>query len=437
MGFMGRPSFLETPALDRMATGGLHFANTFVSTSLCSPSRASILTGQYAHRHGVVDNNRPVPEGTVFFPQYLQKAGYDTAFIGKWHMGHTSDAPRRGFDHWVSYRGQGSYYDPTLNVDGVKAELKGYTADIVTDYALEWLKQERDRPFFLYLSHKSVHAMFQPAKRHLGRYEKSKLEYPSTMADTEENYAGKPAWVRRQRNSWHGVDYMYHGNMDFDTFYRRYTETLVGMDENIGRMLDYVGAAGLSETTMVIYMSDNGFSFGEHGLIDKRHMYEESVRVPLLVYSPGFASPGSRVEQMIQNIDIAPTILDIAGLDVPSDMDGRSFLPLIRGESIPWRDEILYEYYWEWNFPHTPTVLGVRTDRYKYIFYHGLWDLDEFYDLENDPEEKKNLIQEEEHRQRIAEMKERLFEMLGEAAGLQIPLRSPTGGRADQSRPKK
>ena len=204
MGFMGKPVFLETPNLDRLARHGAHIQNAFVTTSLCSPSRASILTGQYPHRHGVVDNNTDIAAGVIFFPQYLQRAGYETAFIGKWHMGHESDEPRPGFDRWISFRGQGEYFSPDLNVDGTRIKQKGYITDILTDYAVEWLKQKRNKPFFLYLSHKAVHAEFEPAPRHQGRYAHAAVEYPTSMANTEDNYRGKPRWVREQRKqlSW-------------------------------------------------------------------------------------------------------------------------------------------------------------------------------------------------------------------------------------------
>ena len=190
MGFMkGAPEFLETPNMDRMAKQGAHIANAFVSTSLCSPSRASILTGQYMHHHRVVDNQRPVPKGTVFFPTYLQKAGYETAFVGKWHMGHENDQPRPGFDHWVSFKGQGAYFDPTLNINGKRKAFKGYTTDVLTDQALSWLKTSKpaDKPFYMTLSFKAVHYPFQPAKRHAGRYANAKVKRPETMGNTQRN----------------------------------------------------------------------------------------------------------------------------------------------------------------------------------------------------------------------------------------------------------
>ena len=437
MGFLNKPKFLETPNMDKMALGGAYLPKAFVTTALCSPSRASVLTGQYSHKHGVIDNNSRVPEGTKYFPQYLQKAGYETAFIGKWHMGRESSDPRPGFDKWVSFRGQGDYYDPLLNIDGKERKVKGYVSDLLTDYALEWLKQKRDKPFFLYLSHKAVHGMFQPAKRHLGRYDNVPLEYPASMADTEENYKGKPRWVKEQRNSWHGVDYMYHGQMDYDVFYRRYCEALLGVDDSIGRVLDYLEKAGLAESTLVFYMGDNGFSFGEHGLIDKRHMYEESMRVPLLAYCPGLIKPGTRIKQMVQNIDIAPTILEAAGLKAPDYMDGQSFLPLLAGKEIKWRDAVFYEYYWEWNYPQTPTVHGVRTDRYKYMHYHGVWDIDELYDLQNDPEEMYNLIDSEEHQEVVKKLNNMVFAWLEETDGMKIPIMRYSGYRGDKRRPEK
>ncbi len=437
MGFLNKPKFLETPNMDKMALGGAYLPKAFVTTALCSPSRASVLTGQYSHKHGVIDNNTDVPEGTVFFPQYLQKAGYETAFIGKWHMGRESSDPRPGFDKWVSFRGQGDYYDPLLNIDGNEGKVKGYVSDLLTDYALEWLKQERDKPFFLYLSHKAVHGLFRPAKRHLGKYDNVQLEYPASMADTEENYKGKPRWVKEQRNSWHGVDYMYHGQMDYDVFYRRYCEALLGVDDSIGRVLDYLEKAGLAESTLVFYMGDNGFSFGEHGLIDKRHMYEESIRVPLLAYCPGLIKPGTRLKQMVQNIDIAPTILEAAGLKAPDYMNGQSFLPLLAGKEIKWRDAVFYEYYWEWNYPQTPTVHGVRTDRYKYMHYHGIWDNDELYDLQKDPDEMYNLIDSEEHKGLVKKLNGMVFAWLEETDGMKIPIRRYSGYRGDKRRPEK
>ena len=439
MGFMNRPSWLETPAMDRMAAEGAHVANAFVTTSLCSPSRASILTGQYSSKHGVIDNNSKVPEEAVFFPEYLQEAGYNTAYLGKWHMGNADDNPRPGFDYWVSYKGQGTYYDPKLNIDGQPVAREGYTADIVTDYALEWLDQVKsdEQPFFMYLGHKSVHAEFLPAERHKGMYADVDLELPPTFADSKETYAGLPRWVNAQRNSWHGVDYMYHGQTDFDNFYRDYNETLVGLDENIGRVLDYLEEQDLLDKTLVIYMGDNGFSFGEHGLIDKRHMYEESMRVPFLAMMPGRIEASSKVTELIQNIDVAPTIMDFAGLDIPANMDGQSFMPLLEGQSIPWRDHVIYQYYWEYNFPQTPTTFGIRNDRYKYIFYHGVWDTDELYDLQEDPWEANNLAKEEAYQELKRSLQDQLFVALRASGADRVKVVQPNGFVGGNRGPKK
>lgn len=439
MGFLNKPKFLETPNMDRLAREGAYLKYATVTTSLCSPSRASILTGQYAHRHGVVDNNTRVPEGTRFFPQDLQKAGWQTAFMGKWHMGHASDEPRPGFNRWISFRGQGVYHNPTFNVDGKQVKRDGYVSDLLTDYALDWIENGRDsdKPFMLYLSHKAVHAMFEPPKRYLGKYENVQIEYPENMADTEENYKGKPRWVREQRNSWHGVDYMYHGQMDFDTFYRRYCETLLSVDDSIGRIIKYLKDNNLDEDTLVMYMGDNGFVLGEHGLIDKRHMYEESMRVPFLAWCPGMIKAGSVIEELIQNIDIAPTILDVAGLETPARMDGKSFLPILQGKKIPWRDAAFYEYYWERNFPQTPTTHGVRTNRYKYIHYHGIWDIDELYDLKEDPAEMNNLINSPEHQELIKQLNNSMFDWLEKTDGMLIPLRRDRGTQQNKRNPDK
>lgn len=444
MGFTGAIPGLETPNMDRMASEGVYIKNAFVSTALCSPSRASILTGQYAHTHTIVDNSAPMPEGLRFFPQYLQKAGYQTAFIGKWHMGNQDDEPQPGFDRWVSFKGQGQYYNPTLNVDGkqVKHSDSTYMTDLLTEYAVNWLDSvDSEKPFFLYLSHKANHAEFYPAKRHAGTYTDLEIEYPPSMfltatdSSTVEvppgfqgpegpvNKQDIPDWVREQRYSWHGVDYMYHGTIVFDDFYRRYLETLLALDESVGRVMEFLTEKGLAENTVVIYMGDNGFGFGEHGLIDKRHMYEESMRVPLLVWAPGMQFQQHELKEMVQNIDIGPTVLELAGVKTPSQMQGMSFAPLLRGENIPWRDKVYYEYYWEYAFPQTPTIFGVRTDRYKYIFNHGVWDINEFYDLQEDPLEVNNLIRSNAHQDTIKSMVNSMWTWLEETDGLQIPLK--------------
>ena len=417
--------------MDSMATEGIHLKNAFVSTSLCSPSRASILTGLYTHNHRVIDNNRLVPEGTIFFPQYLQQAGYETAYIGKWHMGGATDAPRPGFDHWVSFRGQGSYLPSKngLNVNGKKVPQKGYITDELTDYAVDWLQDRScEKPFFMYLSHKAVHANFTPAKRHEDRYKDVEIIPPVTQANTEENYAGKPAWLKNQRNSWHGVDFPYHSSLDIERYYKRYCETLLAVDDSIGRVKAALKEKGMLDSTLIIYMGDNGFMFGEHGLIDIRVAYEASIRVPMMIQCPDLFPQGSILEEMIGNIDVGPTILEAAGLRAPGYMDGASFLSLGKGEKTAWRDSFFYVYYWEKNFPQSPTVFALRGNQYKYITYYGLWDTDELYDIQDDPNETRNLIADPDLQQVVKTMEKELYAYMEESGAMQIPLNAPSGG---------
>ena len=441
MGFMHSQSWLKTPQMDALARDGAHLKNAFVTTALCSPSRASILTGVYAHRHKIVDNNTAIPTGTRFFPQLLQKAGYQTAFVGKWHMGNGGDEPQPGFDKWVSFRGQGTYLPSPngLNVDGKHVPQKGYITDELTDYALDWLKTvPLEQPYFLYLSHKAVHSDFVPAARHKGMYAKEKFQPPKTMAESGEFAQHRPMWVQNQRNSWHGVDYPYHSDMDIAEYYERYAETLLGVDDSIGRVIDALRKRGELESTLIIYMGDNGFAFGEHGLIDKRTAYEESMRVPLLAQCPELFHGGTTIDKVVAGLDIMPTVLDAAGVAVPAGLDGRSMLPLLTGKGDPqWRRDLLYEYYWERNFPQTPTLHALRTDRYKYIHYYGIWDIDELYDLQEDPLETNNLIFNPELQTTVQQMGKRLFDVMEETRGMEIPMRRKMGPQSNQRNPAK
>ncbi|MCX6638620.1 MAG: sulfatase-like hydrolase/transferase, partial [Acidobacteria bacterium] len=526
------------------ARDGVHLKNAFVTTALCSPSRASILTGKYAHRHKIVDNNTPIPRGTAFFPQLLQKAGYATGFFGKWHMGNASDDPQPGFSRWVSFLGQGSYLPEKngLNVDGKKVPQKGYITDELTDYALDWINaRKKGEPYFVYLSHKAVHAEFIPAQRHRDAYKNEKFVPPPSMAAGGDMARGRPRWVRDQRNSWHGVDFPYHSDLGIDEYYKRYAETLLGVDDSVGRVLEalrqrgeldstlliYMGdngfafgehglidkrtayeesmrvpmlarcpelfgggrvvnqvvanldimptvlaAAGVPalagldgadflplaqgrpvpwhdslgrvlealrrrgelDSTLLIYMGDNGFAFGEHGLIDKRTAYEESMRVPMLARCPELFAGGRVVDQVVANIDIMPTVLAAAGVPAPAGLDGADFLPLAQGRPIPWRDSLLYEYYWERNFPQTPTLHALRTDQYKYIRCHGIWDIDELYDIREDPNETNNLISSPKQADVVKRMNQRLFEILANTDGLSMPLYPDSGGQQNLRR---
>jgi N-acetylglucosamine-6-sulfatase len=449
---------LKTPHVDGLARGGCLVRNAFVTTSLCSPSRASILTGLYAHRHRVIDNNTPLPAGLTFFSEYLQAAGYETAFIGKWHMGSDSDAPQPGYDHWVSFKGQGTYWpNPNgLNVNGKQVAQQGYLTDELTDYAVAWLKgREAGKPFLLHLAHKAVHTDFLPrdsadregrllvpggegrmgfvaAPRHAGRYAQEVFTPPESMPFTPKNFGDKPMWVQNRKNSRHGVDVPFGNQVDIPTIYRQYMETLLAVDESVGRIVDALKQKNVLDSTLFLYMGDNGYAWGEHGMVDKRAAYEESMRIPLVVHCPELIKAGTDVPQMVANIDIAPTVLAAAGLQPPEGLDGQSFLSLLAGRTAAWRDTLLYEYYWEWNFPMTPTIHALRTDRYKYIRPYGLWDVEELYDLEADPQEITNLIHDPRHQPTVAELKAKLFAVLKDTGGMSIPLFEDKGGQSNK-----
>jgi len=395
LSFLDHP-WIKTPNVDALAENGMYFNNAFVTTSLCSPSRASILTGQYLHGHQVKDNDTPLPVDLLTFPQEIKKAGYRTAFIGKWHMGGGNDSPRPGFDHWVSFKGQGEYFDPNLNVDGNKVKKEGYITDVLTKYATDFIKDNKDSktPYFLYLSHKAVHEPFTPAPRHKDKYKGLKIPRPETFADTEENYKGKPLWLARERDGWAGVDRDYTvGNLkNFDNLFQLYSEAMLSVDESVGSVVHTLDSLGELENTVIIYFSDNGFLMGEHGLIDKRVMYEESIRVPCFVHWPKVIRKPERRDEMVLNIDIGSTILELAGCKIPSCMHGASFAKIIKGDPMKWRDDFLYEYTIDPASMQTPTIIGLRTKKYSYMTYPGVWDNSELYDLEKDPQQKNNLL---------------------------------------------
>ena len=439
LGFLGHP-FLKTPHMDRLAAEGVHFQNAYVTTSLCSPSRASILTGLYAHNHRVVDNYNPVGKSLTFFPELLQSAGYQTAFIGKWHMG-DSEEKQRGFDYWLSFKGQGVYVpDPAMlkakgrfvpqatnsgfNINGKRVAQKGYITDELTDYAVEWLGAKDDtKPFLLYVSHKGVHADFLPPDRHAFKYDEVLILTPPTPLSQPTLFTDPPMWVRNQSNSRHGVEFAYYTGVDMKKYYRRYCEALLAVDDSVGRLLGNLEKSGELEDTVILYLGDNGFIFGEHGLIDKRCAYDESIRIPMLMRYPKSLKPGTKVEKIVANIDVAPTLLEVAGLKSKERMDGESFWQLAKGKgSSDWRKYLLYEYYWERNYPQTPTNHAVIGEDYKYIRYHGVWDQDELYHTKSDPKERKNLFNDSSQKSRITEMNRALFDLLADSSGENMPL---------------
>lgn len=436
--YAGHP-FLKTPHIDRLVKNGVNFKNAFVTTSLCSPSRASILTGLYAHNHRVVDNYNPVSDQLVFFPQLLQNAGYENAFIGKWHMGDTED-PQRGFDHWVSFKGQGIYWPHEtgldvkgrfvpqatksgINVNGVNVDQKGYITDELTDYAVDWLnKRDGQKPWMLYVSHKAVHADFLPPNRYAYKYKDEEVRLPDSWSSKPDAFTDVPMWVRNQRNSRHGTEFAYYTDLNLADYYRRYCETILAVDDSVGRVTAQLQQQGQLDSTLILFLGDNGFLFGEHGLIDKRCAYEESIRIPMFMHCPELIKADTVVTEVVANIDVAPTLLQTAGVPIPEQIKGRSMLPLAKGETTDWRDYLLYEYYWERNYPQTPTMHALRGDQFKYIRYHGIWDTDELYDIKADPQERTNLINDPAHAEQIAKMNKRLFEILDDTEGMELPL---------------
>jgi N-acetylglucosamine-6-sulfatase len=378
LGLTGEVPFLKTPALDALAAEGVRFDHAYVTTALCSPSRATLLTGQYASRHGVQNNLSSWIPGTPSFFDSLAAAGYRCAYIGKWHMpGDLPDLP--GVDRFITFtleEGQGVYRDCPLIIDGVETPRPGtYVSTDLTDFALQWLAESDtdDRPFCLVVAHKAVHHEFEPPADLLGTYDDVEIDLPDEAFTYQ---------TLLDRNVWEGTA----GRLQ--TSYRRYCETLLGMDREIGRLLE-----GIDDNTAVIYTSDNGYSWGEHVLTGKRWAYDDNIKVPFIVRWPdGVASPGTVIDEPVLNADIAPTLLDIAGVPIPASMQGRSIAPLIKGEPVEWRDDVFYEYFAD--FPYqVPPSQAVRTDRWLYVEYdRGLPP--ELYDTVTDPEQRVNLAEE-------------------------------------------
>ncbi len=402
----GHP-FVETPHIDRLANEGARFLNAFAATPLCSPSRATILTGQYAHTHGITDNTArdAASHALPTFAVPLAAAGYQTAFIGKWHMGN-DDTRRPGWTRWIAMKGQGEAVNPKLNVDGERREVPGHVIDVLTDYAVDFMKQAGDRPFMLLLAHKALHPNimqrddgstetlagqpegFIPADRHRGRYATATVP---RRPNANRAPVRKPALQRQIP----GLPPLGAATATPDTDVRARLEMLLGVDESLGRIVQTLDDLGELDNTVIIFTSDNGYFYGEHGLNEERRLaYEETARVPLIIRYPKLARAGTTPAQMVQTIDIAPTILALAGVTDTVQRDGMSLVPLLGEGASPWRSSLLIEYYSDTVFPRILTMgyEAVRTDRYKYIRYTELPAMDELYDLETDPFEMDNLM---------------------------------------------
>jgi N-acetylglucosamine-6-sulfatase len=420
LGCMGHP-FVKTPNIDRLASEGALFRNFFVSIPLCSPSRGSFLTGTYPHTHGVIDNtdHSELSHKLVTFPKLLHDSGYETACVGKWHMGN-DDSPRPGFDHWVSFKGQGQYENPMINVDGKASRVEGYMTDILNEHALNFIKAEHKKPFVLYLAHKAVHGPFTPADRHKDLYANEPIKPAASLNDP---LTDKPALTReveappatKKKNKKGKVEGSEGGNSGAsrdrhvpEKAIRSQLRAMAAVDEGVGQLLKALEESKQLGNTVFVFSSDNGFFWGEHGLADKRWAYEESIRDPLLIRYPKLVKAGTKLDQLVLNIDIAPTFLELAGVSVPKSIQGQSLVPLFSNPNASWRHSFLTEYFIEKQYPRTPTWQAVRTERWKYIHYTDLKEMDELYDLQPDPHEMKNVIKEQSARTTLKEMADEL-----------------------------
>lgn len=433
--------YIETPCIDRLAEEGVRFNNSFVANSLSGPSRACLLTGKHSHKNGFKSNEKDrFDMSQPMLQKYMKKAGYQTAMVGKLHL---NAWPTSGFDYWTLFAGQGDYYNPVFyNKDGKPEQVKGYVTDIVTDKSIQWLEQrDKKKPFLLFVHHKAVHRSWMPPMKYLRTYEDKTFPLPATYYD---DYKGRVAAKEQEmsisrdmhlpydlkiyeKGDKGGLSHWYTGTVSrldssqqaaywevydsitadfksrnlsgkaldeykFQRYMRDYSKTVKSLDDNIGRIYDYLKENSLLDSTIIVYTSDQGFYMGEHGWFDKRFMYEESLRTPLVMRLPAGLKARGQIKEMVQNIDYAPTFLDIAGVPTPADMQGRSFLPLLEGKKAKkWRDAIYYHFY---EYPAEHSVkrhYGIRTKRYKLIHFYNDVDTWELYDLKKDPQELNNL----------------------------------------------
>ncbi|MGE0360107.1 MAG: sulfatase [Vicinamibacterales bacterium] len=423
-GAAGHP-FIETPHMNRLAAEGARFTNAFATTPLCSPSRASFLTGQYPHTNGIVDNTARESHRLPVFPLELRQAGYRTGFFGKWHMGN-DDSPRPGFDHWVAMPGQGEAIDPSFNVDGRRVQEKGYTTDLLTDYVERFIDRPGEQPFLVYLAHKAIHPNviqnddgsvtpltgqpggFVAAERHRGRYAGRTMP---RRANAFVPPADKPALLQRIPT----LPPLGKATATTDEEIRGRLEMLLGVDDSLGRIVATLARKGLLDDTMVVFTSDHGYFYGEHGLNEERRLaYEETIRIPLIVRFPRLARAGTTPAEMALSIDLAPTLLEVAGLTPGAAIQGRSLVPVLQGQAERWRQSFLVEYFSDTVFPRIRTMgySAVRTARHKYIQFRELQGMDELYDLEADPYELTNLVGRPEAKTLLPEMQAEVQRLL-------------------------
>jgi arylsulfatase A-like enzyme len=423
-------ALLSTPNLDRLAASGVRFANAFVSSSICSASRASFLTGHYARSHRVIHNRDQLGGHVRTFPQLFTAAGWDTAYFGKWHLGGSSATSMRGFGHTCALPVQGRYHDAEFYRDGERIRTEGFVDDVTTDFAIEFLKRERGAPFLVCVGFKSAHRPRQPAARFDGLFTEVTFEPPASLHHLPP-FPRRAEWSAMSRDAGHRVEddapppdwaesfgerpalVSYD---DVRTEYQRdYLRLITGIDENVGRLLDTLDELELADGTIVVYVSDHGYMHGEHGLGGKATAYEESMRIPFLVRDPRLERAGVVAEGLAANIDVAPTLLDLAGLAIPPNTQGRSLRPLLEGTDEAWRDALLYEFYRSPMYGGVPTTIAVRHERWKLITYPGYPEWTELYDLDADPFEMNDLARDPDHAEIRARLAERLAQLEEEA----------------------
>jgi arylsulfatase A-like enzyme len=402
-GERGRFPWLQTPHMDRLAAEGVRFRNAFVTLPLCSPSRAVFLTGRYNHLNGIANNRTPFPENSVTHATLLRAAGYTTGYFGKWHM-NGQRGQRPGFDFSASFTGQGRYVDCPIEVNGEVRPSQGWVDDVTTDYALEFIRQHRARPFSVVVGYKATHGPFDPAERARERFGDSKVRpVPNLGLRPPYRVEANDPIVKTGATT----------NLN-------YFRCISAVDDNVGRLLAALDELGLAQDTVVVFTSDNGYYLGEHSLGDKRSLYEESIRIPFLARYPRQFPQNRTVDELVLNLDLAPTWLDLAGVAAPPEIQGRSWRPLAAGRRTAWREAFLAEYFLENAFPSTPTTIAVRTATTKLIKFPGHDDWTELFDLAADPYETRNLARDPAHAALLARM-QAAFDREARAVAYRVP----------------
>jgi len=406
----------QTPHLDRIAQDGMRFNNCFCTNALCEPSRATILTGTYNHINEVTTIGAHLDNRQENVAKILQRNGYQTAIVGKWHLGQSEAHWPTGFDYWNILQGQGPYFDPEMVRNGEKIQYEGYTTDLITDLSLEWLKErDKDKPFFLMYHHKAPHRPWDPDDKHADMYEDIDIPTPETFDDDYSNRAAAAGAARMtlaedlterdlKQPVPEGLSPEEEKHWKYQRYIKDYLRCVASVDDNVGRVLDYLDEEGLTDDTIVVYTSDQGFFLGDHGWYDKRFMYEESLRMPFIIRYPRAIQAGSVNDDIITNVDFAPTFLHYAGIEIPGEFQGRSFDPLLEGSTPEdWPQSMYYRYWMHLAHHHVYAHYGIRTRRYKLIYYYAdalgqpgaidekkapEWEL---FDLERDPHELNNV----------------------------------------------